>query len=84
MFLRGRRLFQQFLVTSYIDIQKKFLNWCRYNQKTLKADNYTGLKEYLQQRADNHNKQIGKMVELHRARASTVSSKVILEIMLVG
>lgn len=64
IFLRGRRLFQQFLVTSYVNIQKEFLNWCRYNQKTLKADSYTGLKEYLQNRDQNHNKQVGKMIIL--------------------
>lgn len=62
IFLRRRRLFQQFLVKSYVNIQKSNLNWCRNNQKTFKGDQY--LREFLQNRANNPDRRVGKIAIL--------------------
>lgn len=52
------------MVTAYVNIQKDNLNWCRQNQKTLRADNYNGLKKYLEDRAHSENIPLGKLIIL--------------------
>lgn len=42
--LHGRRLFQQWLVDSYVKVEKDKLYFCKYNQKTLRADSYSTLR----------------------------------------
>ncbi|KAL6569662.1 hypothetical protein OROMI_014176 [Orobanche minor] len=41
--LHGRRLFQQFLVDSYIMMESQRLKWLRHNQPKLKVDSYKNL-----------------------------------------
>ncbi|KYM96549.1 ATP-dependent DNA helicase PIF1 [Cyphomyrmex costatus] len=63
-FLRGRRLFQQWLVDSYVKIEKDRINYCKNHQKELRTETYQGLKDYMQTMAKNLNGRIGKMVIL--------------------
>ncbi|KYN16225.1 DNA repair and recombination protein pif1, mitochondrial [Trachymyrmex cornetzi] len=62
-FLRGR-LFQQWLVDSYVKIEKDRINYCKDHQKELRTETYQGLKDYMQMMANNLNGRIGKMVIL--------------------
>ncbi|XP_043463735.1 uncharacterized protein LOC122499439 [Leptopilina heterotoma] len=64
IFLQGGRLFQQWLVDNYVKIEKDRINFCRFNQKTLRADTYQGLIDHLQQTATESNTRVGKMVIL--------------------
>ncbi|XP_063990617.1 uncharacterized protein LOC135169496 [Diachasmimorpha longicaudata] len=64
MILKGGRLFQQWVVDSYVKIEKDRLNYCRQNQKTLRSDTYQGLVDHLQQRANGSDCQVGKMIIL--------------------
>jgi len=40
IFIMERRLFQQWLVDSYIKIEKDRINYCKQNQKQLRAETY--------------------------------------------
>lgn len=40
--LFGRRLFQEFIVDAYAQIENSRLNWIRFNQGTLRAEQYQG------------------------------------------
>ncbi|KMQ91419.1 hypothetical protein RF55_8718 [Lasius niger] len=60
----GRRLFQQWLVDSYVKIEKDRINYCRDHQKELRTETYQGLRDYIQTMANNLNGRIGKMVIL--------------------
>ncbi|CAG9765932.1 unnamed protein product [Ceutorhynchus assimilis] len=64
VFLKGRRLFQQWLVDSYVKIEKDRINFCKENQKKLRAESYQGLVDHLQKRAEDQNGNVGKMVVL--------------------
>ncbi|KAM0727891.1 hypothetical protein ACS0PU_005360 [Formica fusca] len=64
VFLLGRRLFQQWLVNSYVKIEKDRINYCRDHQKELRTETYQGLRDYMQTMANNLNGRIGKMVIL--------------------
>ncbi|XP_070165618.1 LOW QUALITY PROTEIN: uncharacterized protein [Polyergus mexicanus] len=60
----GRRLFQQWLVDSYVKIEKDRIDYCKDHQKELRIETYQGLRDYIQTMADNLNGRIGKMVIL--------------------
>ncbi|XP_058809674.1 uncharacterized protein LOC131674878 [Phymastichus coffea] len=49
--LLGRRLFQQWVVDSYVKIKKDRIQWCKDHQREIKADTYQGLHDYLQNSA---------------------------------
>lgn len=63
-FLLGRRLFQQWCVDNYVKIEKDRIEYCRNNQKQLRADSYKGLMDYLQNAANDINGSVGKMIIL--------------------
>ncbi|XP_044019589.1 uncharacterized protein LOC122860013 [Aphidius gifuensis] len=60
----GGRLFQQWVVDSYVKVEKDRMNFCRMNQKKIRADSYQGLIDHLQQRATETDRQVGKMIIL--------------------
>lgn len=60
----GRRLFQQWLVDSYVKIEKDRINYCKQNQKQLRAETYQGLIDYLANAANNSDAHIEKMIIL--------------------
>ncbi|KAL7291872.1 hypothetical protein TKK_0014431 [Trichogramma kaykai] len=62
--LLGRRLFQQFVVDSYVKIEKDRIQFCKDNQKRLKADTYQGLQDYMKNTARAINGQVGKTIIL--------------------
>ncbi|XP_058805595.1 uncharacterized protein LOC131672409 [Phymastichus coffea] len=62
--LLGRRLFQQWVVDSYVKIEKDRIQWCKDHQRELKADTYQGLHDYLQNSANDINGEVGKTVIL--------------------
>ena len=43
--LQGRRLFQQWVVDGWASTEQSKLNWIRNNQKTLRSDVYSGLRD---------------------------------------
>ncbi|KAB0792783.1 hypothetical protein PPYR_00660 [Photinus pyralis] len=63
-FLMGRRLFQQWLVDSYVKIEKDRIQFCKDNQKKLRAESYQGLIDHLEKRSQRNHQSIGKMVIL--------------------
>ncbi|XP_070157971.1 uncharacterized protein [Polyergus mexicanus] len=60
----GRRLFQQWLVDSYVKIEKDRIDYCKNHQKELRTETYQGLKDYIETMANNLNGRIEKMVIL--------------------
>ncbi|XP_074109289.1 uncharacterized protein LOC141534044 [Cotesia typhae] len=63
-FLMGRRLFQQWVVDSYVKVEKDRISFCRNNKKKLRAESYQGLIDHLHNRATDTNSQIGKIIIL--------------------
>ncbi|XP_044596977.1 uncharacterized protein LOC123273602 [Cotesia glomerata] len=66
VFLMRRRLTQQWIVDSYVKIEKDRLNYCKFNQKKLRAESYQGLVDHLQSRNSDGNTgtNIGKIIIL--------------------
>lgn len=64
IFLLGRRLFQQWIVDSYVKVEKDRIQYCKNNQTRLRAESYQGLIDHLQKRADTMSSQVGKIVIL--------------------
>lgn len=62
--LFGRRLFQQWVVDSYVKIEKDRIQWCKDHQKEIKADTYQVLNDYLQNSANEIDGQVGKTIVL--------------------
>uniref|UniRef100_A0ABD2WRG2 ATP-dependent DNA helicase n=1 Tax=Trichogramma kaykai TaxID=54128 RepID=A0ABD2WRG2_9HYME len=62
--LCGRRLFQQWVVDSYVKIEKDRIQYCKDNQKELRADTYQGLNDYMRNYADDNNLRVGKTIIL--------------------
>lgn len=48
----GGRLFQQYLVDTYIRVEQDRIQWIKANQKKLLADNYTGVIQFLNELAE--------------------------------
>ncbi|XP_008202049.2 uncharacterized protein LOC103315369 [Nasonia vitripennis] len=63
-FIMGRRLFQQYVVDSYVKIEKDRIMYCKNHQKEIKADTYQGLHDYMQRSANDMNGQVGKTIIL--------------------
>ncbi|XP_034936543.1 uncharacterized protein [Chelonus insularis] len=51
----GRRLFQQWVVDSYVKVEEDRLNFSRFNQKQLRAESYEGLVDYLNKYCNGNN-----------------------------
>jgi len=64
VFILDRRLFQQWLVDSYVKMEKDRINYRKTHQKELRCKTYQGLRDYMQNIANNVNGRIGKMVIL--------------------
>ncbi|XP_011859010.1 PREDICTED: uncharacterized protein LOC105556523, partial [Vollenhovia emeryi] len=64
VYLMGKRLFQQWLVDSYVKIEKDRINWCKENQKQLRVEKHQGLIDYLEKVATNANARIGRVMIL--------------------
>ena len=62
-FIRGRRLFQQYVVDSYVKIEKDRIDYCKSHQSTLRATSYTGVvMDYLNKKtAGDPNLRLGKV-----------------------
>ncbi|XP_031779863.1 uncharacterized protein LOC107982020 [Nasonia vitripennis] len=63
-FIMGRRLLQQYVVHSYVKIEKDRIMYCKNHQKEIKADTYQGLHDYMQRSANDMNGQVGKTIIL--------------------
>ncbi|XP_044005604.1 uncharacterized protein LOC122850538 [Aphidius gifuensis] len=61
IFLMGGRLFQQWVVDNYVKIEKDRMNFCRLNQKKIRADTYQGLIDHLKTVANESKVNVGKM-----------------------
>ncbi|XP_058810469.1 uncharacterized protein LOC131675487 [Phymastichus coffea] len=62
--IRGRRLFQQWVVDSYVKIERDRIQWCNSHQKQLRADTYQGLNDYMSNRANDVDGQVGRTIIL--------------------
>ena len=60
----GGKLFQQYVVDAYLRVEANNLNYIKQNQTKLRVDSYQGLMDHLQTRAENEDKDPGKMVIL--------------------
>ncbi|KAL7289495.1 hypothetical protein TKK_0016682 [Trichogramma kaykai] len=49
--LRGRRLFQQYVVDTYVKIEKDRIEYCKSHQDVLKVSSYKSLIEYVKKKA---------------------------------
>ena len=56
----SKKLYQQYLLGAYV----KILDFCRFNQKKVKTEEYATLKVYIEKSADKHGKKVGKTVVL--------------------
>lgn len=64
-FILGRRLFQQYLVDSYVKVERDRIEYCKSHQTQLRVASYNGLKNYLNNRTNtNENLRVGKTVIL--------------------
>ena len=65
LIIRGRRLFQQYVVDSYFKIEKDHIEFCKLNQAALRVASYNGITDYLDKRTNNNeNIRVGKVVIL--------------------
>ncbi|XP_058802130.1 uncharacterized protein LOC131670496 [Phymastichus coffea] len=62
--IRGRRLFQQWAVDSYVKIEKDRIQYCKNHQKELRADTYQGLHDHMRNCANDVNGRVGKTIIL--------------------
>jgi hypothetical protein len=56
----GGKLYQYYLVDAYVKVEQDRLDWVRMNQKTLKAESYKVLNDYIRTTADEEGKKVGK------------------------
>ena len=63
-FLLGRRLFQKWIVDSYVKIERDRIEYIRRNQKQLRVESYQGLVDHLNNTANDMNCQLRKIVIL--------------------
>ena len=64
LFIRGRRLFQQWVVDNYVKIEKDRIMFSKNNQHKLRVESYTGLYNYLNKTAEDNNYSLGKVTVL--------------------
>ena len=60
----GGRLFQQYLVDTYIRVEQERIQWIKNNQKTLLSENYTGVNQFLSNLAEKKNAVVGEKIIL--------------------
>jgi hypothetical protein len=60
----GGKLFQQYVVDSYLRVESNNLNYIRQKQSQLRVDSYQGLMDHMQTQAHNEGKQLGTIVIL--------------------
>ena len=53
--LRGKGIFQQFLVDAYCKVESNNLHFYRTHQKEMRRESYTGLIDFINNRPQNHN-----------------------------
>lgn len=58
------KLFQQWIIDSYLHVESKNLNYCRFNQAKLKVETYKALTDYLQNFDNEDSTNIGRKVIL--------------------
>ena len=58
------KLFQKFLVDAWLKCESNTLEWVRQNQPKLRVDKYSGLKEFLEKKAEHGNARPGVPVVL--------------------
>ena len=63
-FLYGGTLTQQYSVDMYVKMEQDRIKYCKDNQKKLRSETYKGLIDHLQNRANNSNSQVRKIVIL--------------------
>jgi hypothetical protein len=63
MFIYGKRLYQEWVVDQYSKVEGQRLRWVRLNQTTMRADQYKGMVDAMQQDGAN-NTNFGRMVVL--------------------
>ena len=62
LLIRSRRLFQQYLVDSYVIIEKDHIEYCKSHQAELRVASYNGVMDYLERKTNNNeNARIGKI-----------------------
>jgi hypothetical protein len=62
-FTYGKRLYQEWVVDQYSKVEGRRLGWVRFNQTTLRADQYKGMVDAMQQDGANTTN-FGSMVVL--------------------
>ncbi len=62
-FTYGKRLYQEWVVDQYSKVEGQRLRWVRLNQTTMRADQYKGMVDAMQQDGAN-NTNFGRMVVL--------------------
>ncbi|XP_058791046.1 uncharacterized protein LOC131664174 [Phymastichus coffea] len=60
--IKGRRLFQQWVVDSYVKIERDRIEYCKNHQKEIRADTYKGLHDHIRNCANDVNGRVGKTV----------------------
>ena len=63
-FVKGCNLFQQWLVDNYVKVEKNRITFCKQNQNKILSESCKGLKDYLENQAQNQNARVGKMIIL--------------------
>ena len=63
--IRDRRLFQQYLVDSYVKVERDRVEYCKTHQADLRVASYKGVMDYLEKKANNNaNARVGKILIL--------------------
>ncbi|XP_058810651.1 uncharacterized protein LOC131675629 [Phymastichus coffea] len=62
--IRDRRLFQQWIVDSYVKIERDRIQYCKSHKKELRVDTYKGLHDHMSNSTNDINGTIGKTVIL--------------------
>ncbi|XP_054289208.1 uncharacterized protein LOC129004674 [Macrosteles quadrilineatus] len=60
----GGRLFQQYVVDTYIRVERDRIQWIKYNQKKLQADQYAGVTHFLNELAEKKNATVAEKLIL--------------------
>ena len=63
-FILGQRLYQQWLVDSYIKVERDRIGFIINKQKELRADTYKGFNDYMRNAANDINGHVGKKIIL--------------------
>jgi hypothetical protein len=69
-FTYGKRLYQEWVVDQYSKVEVQRLRWVHFNQTTLRADQYKGMVDVMQQDGANSTN-FGRMVVLPASFANS-------------